>query len=112
MQYFACQKFAEMTPNERFIGLKRKGYCIQCLFPGALQDRGRHEEGKCQRDFACKHASHDHYPVRKHVLICHERRNTNGNQQLLEAYKERCVNKQQASLLPFSRDIKLNFHNE
>ena len=30
VQYFACKTFAEMTPNERFLALKEKGYCIQC----------------------------------------------------------------------------------
>ena len=34
VQYFACRKFAEMSPNERFKELRRKGYCFQCLFPG------------------------------------------------------------------------------
>ena len=34
IQYFACKEFAEMTSNERFLTLKRKGYCIQCLFLG------------------------------------------------------------------------------
>ena len=38
VQYFACQKFTEMTPSERFQLLRKKGYCIQCLFPGAYQD--------------------------------------------------------------------------
>ena len=109
IQYFACQKFAEMTPNERFLTLKRKGYCIQCLFPGAQQNEGRHQEGKCQRDFTCTHSSHDRYPVKKHVLICHEHRETVENQQLLETFKQRCINKR-AELPPFSRDIKLSFH--
>lgn len=34
-QYFACQKSTEMTPIERFQLLRKKGYCIQFLFPGA-----------------------------------------------------------------------------
>ena len=35
VQYFACQKFVEMTPKDRFQELKNKGYCLQCLFAGA-----------------------------------------------------------------------------
>ena len=28
-------QFTEMTPSERFQLLRKKGYCIQSLFPGA-----------------------------------------------------------------------------
>ena len=35
VQYFACQKFVEMAPKDRFQELKNKGYCLQCLFAGA-----------------------------------------------------------------------------
>ena len=31
VQYFACRKFVEMSPNERFEELSRRGYCFQCL---------------------------------------------------------------------------------
>ena len=55
MQYFACQKFAEMAPKDRFQELKNKGYCFQCLFPGASEDKGKHHDGMCQLDFVCKH---------------------------------------------------------
>ena len=74
IQYFVCKKFIEMTPKERFQELRRKGYCFQCLFPGALQNTGKHSDGKCQRDFTCKNRSHDKYPTKKHVLLCHEHR--------------------------------------
>ena len=45
IQYFACKKFVEMTPKERFQELRRKGYCFQCLFPGASQNTGKHSDG-------------------------------------------------------------------
>ena len=35
VQYLACLKFVEMAPKHRFQELKNKGYCVQCLFPGA-----------------------------------------------------------------------------
>ena len=41
IQYFACKKFVEMTPKERFQELRRKGYCFQCLSPGASQSTGK-----------------------------------------------------------------------
>ena len=88
VQYFACQIFTEMTPSEKFQLLRKKGYCIQCLFPGAYQDKGKHSDGRCQRDFVCKHQSHDKYPIKKHVLVCHEHRSNAENQQLLQEYKD------------------------
>ena len=47
VQYVACQKFTEITPSERFQLLRKKGYCIQCLFPVVYQDKGKHSDGKC-----------------------------------------------------------------
>ena len=72
IQYFACKKFVEMTPKERFQELRRKRYCFQCLFPGASQSTSKHNDGKCRRDFICKNVSHDKYPTKKHVLVCHK----------------------------------------
>ena len=69
MQYFACQKFVEMAPKDRFQELKFRGYCFHCLIPGASQDKGKHHDEMCQRDFLCKHKSHDKYPIKKHVLV-------------------------------------------
>ena len=45
IRYFTCKKFVEMTPKERFQELRRKGYCFQCLFPGASQNTGKHSDG-------------------------------------------------------------------
>ena len=42
----------------------------------------------CQRDFVCKHKSHDKYPIKKHVFVCHEHRNDTVNQELLQKYKD------------------------
>ena len=109
VQYFACRKFAEMSPNERFKELRRKGYCFQCLFPGAGENTGKHNDGLCQRDFICKHKSHDRFPRKKHVLVCHGHRNEKENQDILQMYKDRCISKQQQLPL-FSKDIKLTFH--
>ena len=109
IQYFACRKFAEMSPNERFKELRKKGYCFQCLFPGADVNKGKHNDGMCQRDFICKHQSHDRFPRGKHVLVCHEHRNEKENQDLLQMYKDRFISRQQ-QLPSFSKDIKLTFH--
>ena len=93
-----------------FRNLKNKGYCFQCLFPGASQDKGKHHDGMCQSDFACTHKSHDKYPIKKHVLVCHEHRNDTENQELLQKYEDRFIMKEPNQLPSFSRDLKLSFH--
>ena len=110
VQYFACKKDAEMAPNQRFQELRKIGYWFQCLIPGVSQSTGRHTDAKCQRDFTCKHLSHNKYPRKKHVLVCHEHREDADNQQLQEEYKQRCIMKQQAILPAFSKELKLSFH--
>ena len=91
IQYFVCPKFVEMTNKERFVLLKAKNLCVQCLYPGASSDRGKHKEGKCQRDFICKHVSHNRHPAKKHVLICDEHKEENQNKATFEEYKRRCI---------------------
>lgn len=51
LQWFACQKLAEMAPKERFHDMQKNGYCFQFLFPGALQDKGEYNSEMYQRDF-------------------------------------------------------------
>ena len=70
IQYFTCRKFVEMSPTERFNELRRKGLCFQCLYPGAMQNVGKHKDGKCQHDFVCQNPMHDHYHRKMHVLVC------------------------------------------
>jgi len=109
VQYFACKKFVDMTPQQRLAELKSKGLCFQCLFPGADYSKGKHRDGRCQRDFVCKHISHECYQSKKHVLVCDEHKDTQQNRDLLEHYKSRCILKLQ-QLPRFSKDIKLSFH--
>ena len=68
IQYYVCQKFVGMSCEERFTTLKNKNLCHQCSYPGADCSKGKHKEGKCQRDFACKHPSHDRFSQKKHIL--------------------------------------------
>ena len=51
VQYFSCKKFSEASCAQRLNFIFSKGFCIQCLFPGADGSKGKHKEGKCQRDF-------------------------------------------------------------
>ena len=100
-----------MTPVQRYSILKQKGLCHQCLFPGASQSFGKHQDGNCQRDFICPHSSHDRYTCKKHVLVCQDHATDQENDKILQLYKQRCIERQQ-SLLDFSKDIKLTFHSD
>ena len=84
-------KFVEMTPMQRFQTLRSKN-CYQCLYPGANQNTGKHNEERCQRDFACKHSSHN-FTNKKHVFVCEDHKSTQGNIVLLEHYKSRCISR-------------------
>ena len=92
IQYFACEVFVNKTPDERFKILKEKGLCWQCLFPGAKFNKGKHKEGRCQKDFICQDPSHDKFPRKKHVLVCQQ--HCESNQEILQQYKERCILRQ------------------
>jgi len=87
IQYFSCKTFVEMTPTERLSTLKSKNLCFQCLFPGAHQNQGKHQEGQCQREFICQHPYHQLYPVKNHVLVCETHKKNQQNQDTLEHYK-------------------------
>ena len=51
--------------------------------------KGKYNHDKCQRYFICKEKSHNKIPTKKHVLICHEHRQNNENQQLPQEYNEK-----------------------
>ena len=109
IQYFACKKFVEMSPAERFAELRKKGLCYQCLYPGAQRNQGKHKEGRCQRDFCCKHPSHDVYPKKFHVLVCNQHKENAENKDLLESYKQRCIMKKSSILPQYSKNIQLSY---
>ena len=70
-----------MSPADIFTILRKKRLCFQCLFPGADWNTGKHKEGKCQRDFACQHQTHDKFTGRKHVLVCEEHKDIPENKE-------------------------------
>uniref|UniRef100_A0A7M6DQR2 Peptidase aspartic putative domain-containing protein n=1 Tax=Clytia hemisphaerica TaxID=252671 RepID=A0A7M6DQR2_9CNID len=104
IQYFVCKEFADMSPSERFSILKRKHLCHQCLFPGAHVDTGKHQEGKCQRQFICRHKDHDNFTIKKHVLVCEEHKRDQENVNQLERFKQRCISKRN-NMPEFSKNI-------
>ena len=108
VQYYACKKFVEMNPLERYKELRKLGLCYQCLFPGAIQNRGKHANGKCQIDFTCKHPSHDRYGMKRHILVCHDHRDTEENKKILDNYKQKFI-LQRSDIPDFSKELKLSF---
>ena len=110
IQYFSCSKFVNDTCKQRFDAVHSKGFCCQCLFPGAKADQGRHKEGKCQKDFTCKHPSHEPLTVKKHVLLCDEHKQEDENQNTLKEYIRRCIEKR-TELPEFSKTITIHHHS-
>ena len=108
IQYYACKKFCDMNPTRRFQELSAKGFCFQCLFPGARKRDGRHATGACQNTYACKHESHAAHVNKKHVLVCQEHSEEEDNVRLLNEYKARFILPQRRAE-QFSRDIRLSF---
>ena len=107
IHYYSCKTFVEMSPLERYRELRKKGFCYGCLYPGANQNSGKHRNGSCQNDYVCKHPAHDMYDRKKHVLVCHEHRNTDENIAILEAYKNKFI-AHRTDLPEYSRNIKLS----
>jgi len=104
-QYYTCKEFATKPPAERLRILINKGFCTQCLFPGANASTGKHLEGRCQRDFVCPHQSHQYERVRNHVMLCEDHKALPSNQQLLQRYVERFM--KNPRLPAFARQIHL-----
>ena len=100
-----------MPSNQRYLELKKKDLCTQCLYPGACSKIGKHAEGKCWDVFTCKHPSHNSSLVKKHILVCHEHREEDANKSLLEEYKAKKIVRNSNNDLPeFAKSIKLSFH--
>ena len=110
IQYFSCRTFVEKTPAQRFSLIRKRGFCFQCLFPGANWNKGNHNDGKCQQDFACPHPSHSKYPKKKHVLLCEEHKECKENEDLLNLYKSKYIEKI-PGIPAFCKELRLSFHS-
>ena len=109
IQYYVCKKFIEWTCKQRFDFLKQNNLCYQCLYPSANNNNGKHKEGRCQRDFTCKHESHNMFTKKKHVLVCDEHKHTAENKTLLDDYKRRFILRDDVRLPPISRSILIHY---
>ena len=110
IQYFSCRTFVDKTPAQRFSLIRKKGFCFQCLFPEASWNQGKHNDGKCQHNFACPHPSHSKYPKKKHVLLCEEHKESKENEDLLNLYKTKYIEKI-PGIPTFCKELRLSFHS-
>ena len=109
IQYFACKDFVDASCSQRFAELKKKGFCTQCLFPGAYATSGKHVEGKCQSTYICRHDSHKNFTVKKHILVCEEHKDEEDNKAILEEYRARCIDRKCNKDLPeYAKTIQLS----
>ena len=108
INYFACEKFAKMSPKERFDELKKKDLCFQCLSPGL---KAKHA-GNCFEKFMCPNESHKRFKSGLHVLICDEHKTEKANLALLEAYKAKYIASSVSSHCEFSTSISLHVDEE
>ena len=112
IQYFACKDFVELSCAQRFAELRKRGFCTQCLFPGASATVGKHADGTCQNTYVCQHASHNSFLTKKHVLVCEEHKEDDNNKTLLEEYRTRCITRRCNEELPdYSKTIQLSHHS-
>ena len=73
-----------------------------------VQNKGKHANGKCQMNFTCKHPSHNRYDMKRHVLVCHDHKDTEENKKILDYYKKKFI-LERPGIPDFSKDIKLSF---
>ena len=109
VQYFCCKKFAELTPAGRFILLREKGLCHQCLAPGAALSTSKHRQD-CFSRYCCKNKIHEKHVKKKHVLVCEEHKHHQENKELLEEYRNNCILRLKENLPEFTRQI--SFHSK
>ena len=80
-------------------------------FSWCIFKTGKHNEGKCQRDYVCPHPMHQRYKNKKHVLLCEEHKDCEENAKILESYKTKCILRENDVPIPtYSKEIKLSFH--
>lgn len=99
-----------ITRRKRFSRIKKKWYCIQCLYLGNIQDKGNHVESKSQHNFVSEHMSHHESSVNKHILVYNEHKIAKKNEESLQKFKEKFIARQQVNFLARCISMKLFFH--
>ena len=107
VNYFACEKFAKMSPRQRFEELKGKKFCLQCLSPGLKAGH----EGRCFDKYKCPDESHNRYKRGLHVLVCDRHKHNRENIEILDAYKSKCINNVKEMYAEFSNNIGIAYPN-
>ena len=103
IDYFACRKFASLSPKDRRSELLKKKFCLQCLQPGMKHDA----QHKCYNNYVCPDPSHAAHPKGIHVLLCEPHKTSPANIALLETYKEKIISKRSSNFEDFTKNISL-----
>ena len=109
INYFASDKFVNMSPKDRFEELKRNQFCFHCLTPGLKAKHG----GNCFDKFKCPNESYKRYKSGLRVLICDQHKSNKENVDLLELYKAKYITGSGNAGNPypdFSKNIGISFH--
>ena len=104
INYFSCEKFANMTTKEKFEEIKRKRFCFQCLTPGMKANH----PGFCFDKFKCPHVSHQQNDRGIHVMICDKHKMNPENVELFEKYKTKYITNASNPLPEYSRNMVLH----
>ncbi len=97
--YYVCEKFVQMSAQNRLETLRGKNLCIGCLFPGAIKS----DKHKCfYTNYCCP--SHPK-SQRIHILLCEEHKSNEKNIKLLEKFKEKFIAKCPVNLPPFANTL-------
>ena len=103
IDYVSCKKFANMTPSERGLELKKHLLCFQCLTPGMKWN----VEHRCFDQYTCADPSHKVYPKGIHVLLCDVHKNKPENKKLLEEYMKNFILKRSNDFERYTIEISL-----
>ena len=99
--YYVCEEFVSSSAAERFLKLKSKHLCTQCMFPRAVKG----PKHKCfYLNYCCLHMSHKGNE-KPHVLLCSAHKNETANLNLLEKFKEKFIKNCKVELPPCSKAI-------
>ena len=93
--YYLCEKFVQMSAQNRLEKLNGKNLCTGCLFPVAIKS----DKHKCfYTNYCCP--SHPK-TERIHILLCEEHKSNEKNLKLLEKFKTKFITNCPVDLPPF-----------
>ena len=105
IQYYACKKFVEMSPEERKKALYERKLCAGCLEPG-VRFNSKHD---CPKTYLFPNDSHKKFSRGWHVLVCMRHRENVENQNLLKKFKSEVIGK--GDFENFTKNINTSYYS-